>query len=114
MDQFVAELRKIPPITRFLCGSSLAVTIPVLMNIVAPYKLLFVRELVMKKFQVRCHVFGKPKRRLTPIGVEIVVQFLFREWVAWIIFLSGLESKILMWAAFTGGGINYIFELVML
>ena len=81
MDQFVAELRKIPPITRFLCGSSLAVTIPVLMNIVAPYKLLFVRELVMKKFQVCCHVFGKLKRRLIPIDLEIVVQFLFREWV---------------------------------
>ncbi|KIK04808.1 hypothetical protein K443DRAFT_675590 [Laccaria amethystina LaAM-08-1] len=75
MDQFVAELRKIPPITRFLCGSSLAVTIPVLMGLVAPYKILFVRELVMKKFQV---------------------------WRLWSSFFLG------------SGGINYIFELVML
>ncbi|PFH45788.1 hypothetical protein AMATHDRAFT_71091 [Amanita thiersii Skay4041] len=52
MDQFFAELRKIPPVTRFLCASSLGVTIPVLMQLVSPYKVLFVRELVTKKFQI--------------------------------------------------------------
>ncbi|EDR12584.1 uncharacterized protein LACBIDRAFT_292657 [Laccaria bicolor S238N-H82] len=42
MDHYlVADLRKIPPITRFLCGSSLAVTIAVLMHIVAPHNVLF-------------------------------------------------------------------------
>ena len=58
---FVAELRKIPPITRFLCGSSLAVTISVLKHIVAPHNVLFVRELVMK-FQVCCYALDKKKK----------------------------------------------------
>jgi Derlin-2/3 len=52
MDQFVAELRKIPPVTRFLTASSLAVTLPVLLNVVSPYKVLFVKELVFKKLEV--------------------------------------------------------------
>jgi Derlin-2/3 len=52
MDQFVAELRKIPPVTRFLTASSLGITLPVLLNIVSPYKVLFVKELVFKKLEV--------------------------------------------------------------
>lgn len=52
MDAFVAELRKIPPVTRFLCASSLAVTVPVLMNMVSAYKIIFVPDLVLRKFQV--------------------------------------------------------------
>ncbi|TFK37154.1 Der1-like family-domain-containing protein [Crucibulum laeve] len=75
MDQFVAELRKIPPVTRFLCFSSLGVTIPVLMQMVSPYGLLFVPKLVMNKFQL---------------------------WRLYTSFFLG------------GGGLNYIFELVML
>ncbi|KAJ3561432.1 hypothetical protein NP233_g10195 [Leucocoprinus birnbaumii] len=75
MDQFVAELRKIPPVTRFLTGSSLAVTIPVLMNLVSGYRIPF------------------------------VPRYIF----------PGLEFWRLHTSFFLGpGGINYVFELVML
>ncbi|KAI0646556.1 hypothetical protein C8Q79DRAFT_909308 [Trametes meyenii] len=49
---FMDEIRKIPPVTRFLCGSTLGVTLPVLLQIVSPYKVLFVKELVTQKFEV--------------------------------------------------------------
>ncbi|KAF5351137.1 hypothetical protein D9756_008248 [Leucocoprinus leucothites] len=75
MDQFLAEIRKIPPITRFLAGSSLAVTIPVLMNLVSGYGIVFVPELVFRKLEL---------------------------WRLHTSFFLG------------SGGINYIFELVML
>ncbi|KAH9026283.1 DER1-domain-containing protein [Lactarius deliciosus] len=49
---FWDEIRKIPPVTRFLCGSSLVVSIPVMMQIVGPYKLIFVPALVTQKFEL--------------------------------------------------------------
>lgn len=52
-DSFWAEIRKIPPVTRFLCGSSLAVSVPVMLQMMAPYKLLFVWDLVVGRFEVR-------------------------------------------------------------
>ncbi|KAM6492704.1 Der1-like family domain containing protein [Amanita muscaria] len=75
MDQFVAEIRKIPPVTRFLCFSSLGVTIPVLMKLVHPYKIIFIHQLVTKRMEI------------------------------WRIFTSFFLGS---------GGINYVFELVML
>jgi len=75
MDALTTELRKIPPVTRFLCASSLAITIPVLMNILPPYKVVFVKELVIKRLEI---------------------------WRLWSSFFLG------------SGGINYIFEFVML
>jgi hypothetical protein len=52
---FWDELRKIPPVTRFLCGSSLAVSIPVMLQLLSPYKVVFVRALVTQKFEVCFH-----------------------------------------------------------
>ncbi|KAF8074118.1 Der1-like family-domain-containing protein [Lyophyllum atratum] len=52
MEAFVAELRKIPPVTRFMCISSLAVTVPMLMNITSGYESVYTYELVFKKFQL--------------------------------------------------------------
>jgi len=49
---FWDELRKIPPVTRFMCGSSLAVTIPVMMQLLSPYKVVFVRALVTQRFEL--------------------------------------------------------------
>jgi len=48
---FWAELQKIPPVTRFLCGSSLAVTLPVMLQILSPYKVIFFRQLVTRKYE---------------------------------------------------------------
>ncbi|KAI0777205.1 DER1-domain-containing protein [Trametes elegans] len=49
---FMDEIRKIPPVTRFLCASSLAVTLPVMLQVVSPYKVLFVKELVTRRYEV--------------------------------------------------------------
>lgn len=49
---FMDEIRKIPPVTRFLCGSSLGITLPVILQVVAPYKFVFVRQLVTQKWEV--------------------------------------------------------------
>ena len=51
MDQFLAEIRKIPPVTRFLCASSVGVTIPVLMRAVSAYKIIFDLSLMTRKFE---------------------------------------------------------------
>ncbi|TBU45129.1 DER1-domain-containing protein [Dichomitus squalens] len=48
----VEELRKIPPVTRFLCGSLISVTVPMILQVVSPYKLLFVREYVTKRYEI--------------------------------------------------------------
>jgi hypothetical protein len=48
----LAEIKKIPPVTRFLCGSSLVVTGATIASIVSPYSVIFAKELVFKKFEV--------------------------------------------------------------
>jgi Derlin-2/3 len=53
----LAEIKKIPPVTRFLCGSSLAVTGATIASIVSPYSVVFARELVFKRFEVRSLVW---------------------------------------------------------
>ena len=52
---FWNEIRKIPPVTRFLCGSSLAVSLPVMLQLLSPYKVIFVRAFVTEKFEVCFH-----------------------------------------------------------
>lgn len=51
MDQFIAEIRKIPLVTRLLCASSLGVTVPVLMRAVSGYKFIFDLQLVTQKLE---------------------------------------------------------------
>ncbi|EIN08950.1 DER1-domain-containing protein [Punctularia strigosozonata HHB-11173 SS5] len=49
---FWAEIRKIPPVTRFLCASSLAVSLPVMAQLVSPWKVVYVQQLVTKKWEI--------------------------------------------------------------
>lgn len=49
---FMDEIRKIPPVTRTLVGATLGITLPVLLQLVAPYKILFVRQYVVERFEV--------------------------------------------------------------
>ncbi|KAI0371279.1 hypothetical protein BV20DRAFT_1035297 [Pilatotrama ljubarskyi] len=49
---FMDEIRKIPPVTRFLCASKLAVSLPVMLQIVSPYAVVFVKELVTRKYEI--------------------------------------------------------------
>jgi len=46
------ELRKIPPVTRFLLASTLCVTLPVILEIYPVYNLLFVKEYVLKRLEI--------------------------------------------------------------
>lgn len=53
------EIRKIPPVTRFMTASTLAVSLPVILQMVAPYKILFLKELVTQRLEVsRFNYFG--------------------------------------------------------
>ncbi|KAI0044304.1 DER1-domain-containing protein [Auriscalpium vulgare] len=49
---FWDEVRKIPPVTRFVAASSLAVSIPVMMQLVSPYKVVFVKDLVVYNWEI--------------------------------------------------------------
>ncbi|KAE9393078.1 DER1-domain-containing protein [Gymnopus androsaceus JB14] len=52
MEAIVAELKKIPPVTRFLCISLVSVSGPVFMNLISAYKILYHYEPVVTKLQV--------------------------------------------------------------
>ncbi|KAH9477476.1 Derlin-2 [Psilocybe cubensis] len=75
MDQIIAEIKKIPPVTRFICGSSLVVTLSLILNTVSFYSVAFRWNFIYPKFQL---------------------------WRLWSSFFVG------------GGGLMYIFELMML
>ncbi|KIJ51332.1 hypothetical protein M422DRAFT_223858 [Sphaerobolus stellatus SS14] len=47
-----AELNKIPPVTRFVAGSMLAVTLPVMVGVVSVYKVLYHRDFVLRQFEI--------------------------------------------------------------
>lgn len=53
--EFTAELLKIPPVTRFLCASQLAVSLSTMLTIVSPYKVILIWPLVLKRFEVRIY-----------------------------------------------------------
>ncbi|CAE6463418.1 unnamed protein product [Rhizoctonia solani] len=52
MDDIRAELRKIPPVTRFMVLSSAAVSLPVMMHILSGYKVVYTPGLVFGKAQI--------------------------------------------------------------
>jgi hypothetical protein len=114
MDGFMAEIRKIPPVTRFLCASSLAVTIPVLMNMVSVTKVVFTLDSVMRRFEV-CNSYVNTvlmQRRLMLVpsyGGFIPVSSSGVRGLQPTMTISDNEL-----VCFVGGGINYIFEFVML
>ncbi|KAJ7306769.1 Der1-like family-domain-containing protein [Mycena albidolilacea] len=75
MSDLVAEIRKIPPVTRTLCISSVCVSLGVMMSLVSPYKVIYTYSLAFGKLEI---------------------------WRLYSSFFLG------------SGGINYIFDLVML
>ncbi|KAI0088898.1 DER1-domain-containing protein [Irpex rosettiformis] len=52
MSALASEIKKIPPVTRFLIGSSLGITVSAILQLVSPYRLFYVTELVFKKFEL--------------------------------------------------------------
>jgi Derlin-2/3 len=53
MSELLAEIRKIPPVTRFICASTVVVTLPVMAKIISPYTMIFDREFVTQRREVR-------------------------------------------------------------
>ena len=49
---FLDDINKIPPVTRFLCASTLGISLPVMLGILSPYQILFMKELVMQRLEV--------------------------------------------------------------
>ena len=62
MSELLAEIRKIPPVTRFICASIIIVTLPVMTKAISPYTMIFVKEFVTRKREVRLstHHFCTP------------------------------------------------------
>jgi len=52
MSDLVNEILKIPPVTRFLCVSVLAVSLPAKLNFISPYSLVFIKELVTYRLEL--------------------------------------------------------------
>ncbi|KAH8116049.1 DER1-domain-containing protein [Phellopilus nigrolimitatus] len=52
MSSFMDEVRKIPPVTRFLCASTLGVTLPVMLGLLSPLKIVFSKDLVTRGFEI--------------------------------------------------------------
>ncbi|THV07145.1 hypothetical protein K435DRAFT_742792 [Dendrothele bispora CBS 962.96] len=75
MDSIIAEIKKIPPVTRFMCISLFGLTLSTMLNLMSPYTFLYSSKLLWYKWQ------------------------LWRLWSSF--FLSG-------------GGITFIFNLLML
>ena len=82
-SEIKAELLKIPPVTRFLCASQLAVSLPVILQILSPYQLVFVWQLVTQRFEVRAspeagypcvciYILKEPS-----LDMEVIYKFLF-------------------------------------
>ncbi|KAL4078123.1 Der1-like family-domain-containing protein [Scleroderma yunnanense] len=52
MAEILAEIQKIPPVTRFLVGSSVGVTLSAALNLVSPYSLIYIHQLVTKRWEL--------------------------------------------------------------
>jgi hypothetical protein len=90
---FVDEIMKIPPVTRFLCASSLAVSVPPMLSLVSPYKLLFVKELVTKRLEV------------SACRLDACINADHMSHQIWRLYTSFF---------FGGSGLNYLFDFIML
>lgn len=112
MAEILAEIRKIPAVTRFLVGSSVGVTLSAALNIVSPYTLIYINELVTKRWQVNgvCSWCGRSAAyffllsygdctRLSSLGVSPVL-FCF--------------EMPLFNSVHIGMRLDYVFELAML
>ncbi|KAJ6469381.1 Der1-like family-domain-containing protein [Mycena sanguinolenta] len=52
MNEFLAEIRKIPPVTRFICASSLGVSLSVMGGLVSGYTLIYTYKLAFERLQI--------------------------------------------------------------
>ncbi|KAK7439786.1 hypothetical protein VKT23_017360 [Stygiomarasmius scandens] len=52
MDSIIAEIKKIPPVTRFMCISLVGLTLSTMLSLVSPYNYVYYSKLVMYRFQI--------------------------------------------------------------
>lgn len=78
MDQITAELRKIPVVTRVLTLSTAAVTLPVILELLSPYKIVFVPRMVTHDMQVRARLEVSHVVKWVRAGVAAVYHILLR------------------------------------
>lgn len=52
MESFIAEIKKIPPVTRFCVVSLVGLTVPVMLNVLNPEKLVYFGPWVWKGLQL--------------------------------------------------------------
>lgn len=57
MAEIIAEINKIPPVTRFLVLSSLGITVPAILSLVPVHKLLFITPLITQRWEVSLIMF---------------------------------------------------------
>lgn len=110
----MTEIRKIPPVTRFLCGSSLAVSLPVMLHLLSPYKVVFIQQYVTQRYEVALISYAKkPRAHLTIHLADMATLYnlLPRRSVSSHV-LAKASSEGLVPS--TGGGLNYLFEFIML
>ena len=116
LSQIAAEIRKIPLVTRFLCASSLIVTLPVLLKLVPLYKTFYIQQAIIRRFEVYM-------RTLLPLRTEALI---------YICLCSVMETPddVLLWRSDSGSnqrcfahsemsirpgsGLQYVFALFML
>ncbi|KAF8600600.1 DER1-domain-containing protein [Ceratobasidium sp. AG-I] len=100
MDDILAELRKIPPVTRFMVASSVAVSLPVMTHILSGYLVVYTPK----------YVFGQGQ--------------IWRIWTSWFLGPSGLpfifdmlmlyrSSNELEEALFGGHSADYAWHLIV-
>jgi len=110
MDQIIAELKKIPPVTRFICGSSLVVTLSSIIGLIDARTCLFSARLVFKKLEASDILhFNSLLMHLSRYGGCTPRS----SWeVSYSKSIRG-QSRDLT-PGILGGGLTYIFELLML
>lgn len=112
MADILAEIQKIPPVTRFLVVSSVGVTLSAALNIVSPYSLIYINQLVTKRWQVNgvCSWCGRSAAHsfLLSYGDCTRLSFLGVSPALFYLELSMFNS------IHIGMRLDYVFELAML
>ena len=110
----IDELNKIPPVTRFLCGATLAVTLPVNLQLVSPYSIVFVKDYVIRNFEVCPYVslsaiFGVSNMMLVDmetIHLDVFCRYVYLRSERW--------AQAHLTPQLSGSGMSLLFDFIML
>ena len=110
MSELLAEIRKIPPVTRFVCASIVAVTLPVMTKTVSPYTMIFVKDFVTKRWQARISTAPFPHARLICVHTRSFGEFIPLSSSEVCIYILGINRCS---RGYLESGMNFIFDLAM-